>query len=56
MVDWNRIVRNLGRGTDPMSAYREAEEQARRERAVRYRHAGVGRYRAAEPSKDEMTL
>ena len=56
MVDWNRIVRNLGRGMDPMSAYREAEERARRERAVRYRHAGVGRYHAAEPSKDEMTL
>lgn len=31
MVDWNKVVTNMGRGMDPMSAYNRAEREEREE-------------------------
>lgn len=50
MVDWNRIVRNLGRGMEPTEAYREAGRRTRRERNMRLRHADYGRRGVRRPS------
>ena len=39
MVDWNKVVTNMGRGMDPMSAYNRAEREEHRERMERLRGA-----------------
>lgn len=39
MVDWNKMVANMGRGMDPMSAYNRAEREERRKRMERLRGA-----------------
>ena len=39
MVDWNKVVTNIGRGMDPMSAYNRAEREERRKRMERLRGA-----------------
>lgn len=46
MVDWNKVVVNMGRGMDPMSAYNRAEREEREERRKR-----MERPRGAKPER-----
>ncbi|OSG94640.1 hypothetical protein [Bifidobacterium adolescentis] len=39
MVDWNKVVTNMGCGMDPMSAYNRAEREEHRKRMERLRGA-----------------
>ncbi len=39
MTNWNKVVANMGRGMDPMSAYNRAEREERRKRMERLRGA-----------------
>lgn len=44
MTNWNKVVANMGRGMDPMSAYNRAERKDREERRKR-----MERLRGAKP-------
>lgn len=46
MVDWNKVVTNMGRGMDPMSAYNRAEREEREEHRKR-----MARLRGAKPER-----
>lgn len=46
MVDWNKVVTNMGRGMDSMSAYNRAEREEREERRKR-----MERLRGAKPER-----
>lgn len=46
MVDWNKVVTNMGRGMDPMSAYNRAEREEREEHRKR-----MERLRGAKPER-----
>lgn len=46
MVDWNKMVANMGRGMDPMSAYDRAEREEREEHRKR-----MERLRGAKPER-----
>ena len=46
MVDWNKVVANMGRGMDPMSAYNRAEREGREEHRKR-----TERLRCAKPER-----
>lgn len=46
MVDWNKVVTNMGRGMDPMSAYDRAEREEREEHCKR-----MERLRGAKPER-----
>lgn len=46
MVDWNKVVTNMGRGMDPMSAYNRAEREEREEHRKR-----MERLRCAKPER-----
>ena len=46
MVNWNKVVANMGRGMDPMSAYNRAERKEREERRKR-----MERLRGAKPDR-----
>ncbi len=37
MTNWNKVVTNMGRGMDPMSAYNRAEREEHRKRMERLR-------------------
>lgn len=57
MTNWNKVVANMGRGMDPMSAYNRAEREEREERqaygASARRQAGTqGRALDADPFWD----
>lgn len=46
MTNWNKVVANMGRGMDPMSAYERAEREEREERRKR-----MERLRGAKPER-----
>ena len=46
MTKWNKVVANMGRGMDPMSAYNRAEREEREERRKR-----MERLRGAKPER-----
>lgn len=46
MVDWNKMVANMGRGMDPISAYNRAEHEEREEHRKR-----MERLRGAKPER-----
>lgn len=46
MVNWNKVVTNMGRGMDPMSACTRAEREEREERRER-----MERLRGAKPER-----
>lgn len=46
MVNWNKVVTNMGRGMDPMSAYDRAEREEREEHRKR-----MERLRGAKPNR-----
>lgn len=51
MVDWNKVVTNMGRGMDPMSAYNRAEREEREEHRKR-----MERLRGAKPERRGRAL
>lgn len=46
MVDWNKMVANMGRGMDPISAYNRAEREEREKHRKR-----MERLRGAKPER-----
>ena len=46
MTNWNKVVTNMGRGMDPMSAYNRAEREEREEHRKR-----MERLRDAKPER-----
>lgn len=49
MTKWNKVVTNMGRGMDPMSAYNRAEREEREEREEHRKR--MERLRGAKPER-----